>query len=206
MPRTRSNSFTLEAPEFLFSVTCIKKYTPSNVQELEMSENDLLHVIEDKDLFYLALSTKSKKKGFIPKNYTAVQKPLTVLSATVKESYAELPTEMKCESGDRIILLAKLDNGFCYCKKMSRDLVLGVIRTDLLFVEGDTSKLPSFPEYQQRTTPIAEIAEPLAERSTTLSKPVSENDEKVLDKIRSTSRPRSQSFKSIQQFISPPKY
>ena len=206
--RARSTSFSLEAPNYLFSVICSKSYTPGSAQELEMEENEILHVIEDKDLFYVVYSPRLKKKGFVPKNYTKVQKALNVLPGTIKNEYKFVPghQELQCEAGERVIVLCVFDNTHLYCKKMSRELVLGTVPIDLVFVDGEISTLPTLFEYQSRTTPIIvpEIVEPIATTHTT-SKPASEEDQKIMEKLK-TSRPRSSSMKVLQQFISPPKY
>eukprot|EP00835_Amoeboradix_gromovi_P004102 NODE_301_length_11418_cov_0.342521.p7 type:complete len:198 gc:universal NODE_301_length_11418_cov_0.342521:9892-9299(-) len=189
--RTRSGSFSVEPEEFLFSVTCIKHYIPSSPQELEMQENETFNILEDKVHFYLCYSPISKKKGYIPKNYTVVQKPLCVLAATVKSGYMPLVDEMICDEGDRVIVLASLKEGWVYCKKMSRILTFGKIRIDGLFInDGDLESLPTFQEYQMRTTAPMDLAAKNSEPST-LSKPISGDDEKILEKFKGRARSSS---------------
>eukprot|EP00834_Sanchytrium_tribonematis_P005949 NODE_398_length_8105_cov_1.375094.p6 type:complete len:198 gc:universal NODE_398_length_8105_cov_1.375094:4743-4150(-) len=146
-----TNSFSLETPEFLFSVTSLQKYSTTNPQELSLELNELLHVSEERDLFYFCYSPASKKSGFVPKNYVQIQKPLPVLPATIKADYEAESDELGCEEGERIILLAQIDLKWVYAKKMTRELIIGRIRIDLLHADGDIKSLPLMDEYNRRT-------------------------------------------------------
>ncbi len=205
MPRERSTSFSLEAPEFLFSVSSVKKYTPGNAQELELIEGELLHVIEDKDLFYLCFQPSTNKRGFVPKNYTKVLKPLAVVTGVVKVDYVANEGEIQLEEGDKVIITARINDNQVFGKKMARDSQTGFLRLNALYIEGDIDSLATYEEYLTRCVCLAPSTSIESTRGISNSKPISDKDEKILEKLTKT-RARSSSFKAIQQFIAQPKY
>eukprot|EP00834_Sanchytrium_tribonematis_P005948 NODE_398_length_8105_cov_1.375094.p5 type:complete len:231 gc:universal NODE_398_length_8105_cov_1.375094:4095-3403(-) len=219
LPATLSRSFSinksrsrslkdLDAQEpkqqYILHLVASKRYKPGNPQEIELVEGEMLHVIEEKDLFYYVYSPLSQKQGYVPKNYTKAQKPLSVVPATIKQ---DISGEDIYFQGERLILLARINPDFVFFKKMNRDQTTGRIEITSILPEGEIETLPSFDEYQSRkmleqskslsTTPI--------QRSRTNSKSRLMED-KTVDKLQKTMNRSSSYGKGLKDYLSPKIY
>eukprot|EP00834_Sanchytrium_tribonematis_P002785 NODE_93_length_21530_cov_0.700387.p12 type:complete len:215 gc:universal NODE_93_length_21530_cov_0.700387:5416-6060(+) len=194
--------------DFLFSVVAVRNYAPSSPMELSLEEKQVLHVLEDRDLFYFCYSPTTKQKGFVPKNYLQKKKPLTVIAGhCIVDFMPSSELEMLCKEGDRILAVAKCDSDYLLCKNLTRVSNSGRVPRLYLNLEGDPDNLLPVDEYRDRSS-STNYDSPIQSRSRSntnpsLSKPASEREVKSLERL--INRPRATSVGKMLQLLSPPK-
>ncbi len=206
--KSRKNSnASLEQPDYLKTVVATKQYTASSALEISLKENDVLHVLEEKDNFYYCYSPANQQEGYVPKNYTQSQKPLCVLPAVLIHDIDY--DDNQFFEGERLILLAKINETEVYYRKMTRDQHFGKIVLSSLYLEGDFSTLPSYLEYEQRKTSFirsgASTPDQRSRANSKSSRINADKEEKVIEKLKSNIN-RSSSYGSLLQNLFPRKY
>ena len=201
------------APVTLFTVTAIKQYNACSAYELSLKENEVLHVLEEKDLFYVCYSQLTKLQGFVPKNYTQTQKPLPIIPAITKNDFITLQGVVSNE-GETLVLLAKLDNEHVFFRKTTKEHQTGIITTNFLDIDGDINVLPSLEEYERRkntnfrsgnSTP-ASVSRSNSKLLLQSHQQALSKEDKVIKKLKMSRSTSSSLAKSFMNLLSPPQY
>eukprot|EP00835_Amoeboradix_gromovi_P006551 NODE_793_length_4199_cov_0.962195.p3 type:complete len:236 gc:universal NODE_793_length_4199_cov_0.962195:1283-576(-) len=140
---------------------CIKRYSQPSPLELSLEENELVYVLEEKDLFYFCFSPTKQENGFVPKNYLRKQQSMVVLGGKcIKEYKREADEDMWCRVGDTVIALANIDSMYLLCKNLTSIQNSGRVLKGHLLIDGDINTLPNIDDYEGRkkqnkaTTPV----------------------------------------------------
>ncbi len=141
---------------YLFSVKAIRDYSPNVEEELEMKENEMMLVVEEKQDFYYAYSPTLSQYGYIPKNFTSKELPFVSIPAFALLDYGgDFDEFLYVEKNEKLIVVArdKESNDFVYCKRNKIGQQFGKLPIDVLFMDGSIDKLPIFEEYKNRHFP-----------------------------------------------------
>ncbi len=193
-----------------FPVVATKNYKAGNIHEMDLIEKQTYYVLNEKDLFYLLFDSRTKIKGYAPKNYLMRQKPLTAYSAVcIYDFTATSDKEMSCLEGDKVIVVAKCNSGYVLCKNITRVVPNGKVPLQYLSIEGDIENLMNLDDYRNRTSSSGDTTNTRTSTSNIRSRsntgPLNHDEEdKILEKI-STSKARSSSVSKMLQLLSPPK-
>ena len=151
--------------EFLYTVKAVRDYVPLNEHEIELKENEIYHVSEERD-YYLYVHSQNtvllspsqpqeaKLAGYAPKNFLTKQKPLiSLLGFTINDYKAANLEELTTFTLDKLLIVA-YEGDFMYCKKVNgigkNANISGKVPSSSIFIEGDISLLPELSEYRAR--------------------------------------------------------